>query len=375
MRRFGRKSRSAIGLDLGARHVTAVQLERAGGGGSAGGSPTGWRVAAAARVSRSRPAQPLDAVEAARVCDTIDRLGFAGADVILAAPSEKLLAGVLELPPRTAQIPLEQIARMELARTNKCAPESFEMGCWELPAPARAGKATHVMAIGYPHSDATELLDLVEHAGLNVVAVDARCCALARACAGLAADSPGLTAILDLGWSSASLMLLHGGVVVSERALGESGTAALYDAFSSRLRLDAEMTDYLLGEVGLRESSPAAAPAAPQTGAAAGPEAVPALPDDARAALSAYADGLVRELLVSFSYAARQYADATVARLLMAGAGAAIPGLCEFFTKELGLEAIAVAPKDVAECPPPLLEACSSPELTAAIGLALFPET
>jgi Tfp pilus assembly PilM family ATPase len=229
------------------------------------------------------------------------------------------------------------------------------------------------MAVGYPHPDATALLDLVEHAGFNVVAVDARCRALARACGGMASPPPGLTAILELGWSSASLVLLHDGVVVSERALGESGTAGLYDAFSTRLRLDPEMTDYLLGEVGLRESSTTAAPATADAGAA--PEARPAMPEAARAALSHYADGLVRELLVSFSYAARQYTEATVTRLLLVGGGAAVPGLAECLARELGLETIAVAPKDLAECPPPLLEACSSPELTPAIGLAMFPET
>jgi Tfp pilus assembly PilM family ATPase len=384
MRRFGRKSRSAIGLDLGARYVTAVQLERAGGGAAGGGAPAGWRVAAAARVSRGRAGQPFDAAEASRLCDTIDRLGFTGTDVVLAAPQDKLLAGVLELPPRNAQIPLEQIARVELARTNKCPPESFEMGYWELPSPARAGRASHVMAVGYAHADAAALLDLVEGAGFSVVAIDARCCALARACGGLASPPPGLTAILDLGWSGASLVLLHDGVVVSERALAESGTDQLYDAFSTRLRLDPEMTDYLLGEVGLRDassSSAAAAAAAPEAldarggAVATAGEPRPALPDEARGALSAYADGLVRELLVSFSYATRQYTDATVARLLLAGAGAAVPGLGEFLSKELGLETVAVAPKDLAECPPPLLEACSSPELTPAAGLALFPET
>lgn len=366
MKRIGRKSRSAIGLDLGPRHITAVQLERTG----AAASTSGWRVAAAARVSRGRPGQPLDAAEAGKLYDTIDRLGFTGADVILAAPADKLLAGALELPPRTAQIPLEQIARVELARTNKCAPESFEMGFWELPSPNRAGKASHVMVVGYPHADATALLDLVEHTGFNVVAIDARCRALARACGGLAASPPGLTAIFELGWSSASLVLLHDGVVVSERALAECGTAGLYDAFSTRLRLDPEMTDYLLGEIGLRDQA-----AGGLEGANAAADPRPALPDAARAALSHYADALVRELLVSFSYAARQYTDATVTRLLLAGSGAAVPGLAEFLTKELGLETIAVAPRDIAECPPPLLEACSSPELTPAIGLALFPDT
>ena len=62
-------------------------------------------------------------------------------------------------------------------------------------------------------------------------------------------------------------------------------------------------------------------------------------------------------------------------RLLLMGAGASIPGIGEHLTKELGMEASAVAPKDLAECPPALLEACASPELTPALGLAQFPET
>ena len=78
---------------------------------------------------------------------------------------------------------------------------------------------------------------------------------------------------------------------------------------------------------------------------------------------------------MSFSYVARQYTDASVTRLLLMGAAASVPGIGEHLTKELGLETTAVAPKDLAQCPPALLEACSSPELTPALGLAQFPET
>ena len=364
MRRIGRKSRSAIGLDLGARHVTAVQLEPTS-------AASAWRVAAATRVSRPRPDEPFGADEAARLRATLHRVGFLGADVVLAAPPERLLSGVLELPPRTAQVPLEQIARVELARTNKCPPESLEMGCWELPAPARAGKSTHVMAVGYPHAEATELLDRVESAGFNIVALDVRCCALARACAAMASEPPGITALLDLGWSSASLALMHAGMIVYVRALPESGTGALCQALATRLKLEPEMIDYLLAEVGLREAQPS------DGGGSAAPGGADelALPDEARGAVSHYAEALVRDLLVSFSYVARQYTDASVARLLLVGPGASIPGLGQYLAKELGLETRVVAPKDLTECPPALLDVCSSPELTPAAGLAQFPET
>ena len=73
--------------------------------------------------------------------------------------------------------------------------------------------------------------------------------------------------------------------------------------------------------------------------------------------------------------AARQYTDASVTKLLLMGAGASVPGLREHMTKELSLETSPVAPRDLTECPPALLEACASPEMTPALGLAQFPET
>src|SRR5688500_18704538 len=132
MRNFRKQPRSPIGLDLGARRVKAVQLE------PSADVASGWRVAAATCVNRAAPGTPFTADEVARVGDTLDRLGFMGTRVALAAPVDKLISAMLELP-KSGQIPLEQIARVEIARTNKIPPESFEMGCWELPVPARAG--------------------------------------------------------------------------------------------------------------------------------------------------------------------------------------------------------------------------------------------
>ena len=347
-------SRSPIGLDIGARRIKAVQLE------PSMNSASGWRVAAVATVSRATPGKPLNAGEAMRLGDTLDRLGFTGTQVVLAAPSDKLISGMLELP-RAAQISLEQIARIELARTNKVTPESFEMGCWELPVPARAGKAAHVMAVGYAHADANTLLDLVEAAGLDVAAMDVRSCALARACNGVISQPPGITALLDMGWATASLVLVYSGMVVYVRALTEAGINRVYEGLATRLKLEADVADYLVGEVGLLES-------------AASTSGQPTLPTDAKAMLAGYADAMVRELLTSFAYVARQYTDASVTRLLTMGAGASIPGLQEYLTNELGLETMTVSPRDLTECPTSMLEACSSPELTPAIGLAQFPE-
>jgi Tfp pilus assembly PilM family ATPase len=376
MSRFGKQPPSAIGLDIGARRIKAVQLEPIGAK-TTDGVPMSWRVTAATTFNRSSPGQLIDGNEAARICDTLDRLGFAGTRVTMTAPADKLIVGMLELPKAGGGIPLAQIARVELARTSKVAPDSFEMGCWELPTPARAGKTVQVMAVGYPHAEAGQFLDVLESAGLDVTVLDVRSCAMARACASAVAPQPGITALLDVGWSAASLVLVYSGMVVYVRALTEAGLGRVYESLAKRLRLDTEVVDYVLGEVGLRD----AGPEAKKPSGLASTDETPVedvrleLPSDARNHLTNFADALVRELLVSFSYVARQYTDASVTRLLLMGAGAPIPGLAEHLAKELGLEARLVAPKDLAECPSALLETCSSAELTPALGLAQFPET
>src|SRR4051812_44424876 len=132
------RGRTPIGLDLGARRVKAIQLEH---------GPDGPRIAAAAVAPQSGSGAGgaiVTAAEVAGLSDLLYRTGFEGQQVVLAAPSGQLLTGVMELPPRAAdgkhQVPVEQIARMELARSHKIAPDSFEMGSWDLPPPHRNSK-------------------------------------------------------------------------------------------------------------------------------------------------------------------------------------------------------------------------------------------
>jgi len=118
-RRLHLRTRSAIGLDVGARSVKAIQFarDRFGDG--------GWRVAAAAEMPRESAPQeaaagqpagppvaptkagPLAPAEVARLVATLERQGFAGADVVLAAPNDRVYTSMLELPPRSSNAPLD----------------------------------------------------------------------------------------------------------------------------------------------------------------------------------------------------------------------------------------------------------------------------
>src|SRR5688572_30026381 len=91
-----------IGLDIGSCSIKAVQLQRV---------REDWRVAAVTSLPRPQINAPLDRIAVRRIADVLYRQGFHGQSVVLAAPSDKLAADILELPPRTSGVPLEQIAR------------------------------------------------------------------------------------------------------------------------------------------------------------------------------------------------------------------------------------------------------------------------
>src|SRR5262249_26290258 len=155
---------------------------------------------------------------------------FEGRDVVACVPDDKLVTAVLELPPRSSGAPLDQLARVELARVHKLEPGSFELACWDLPAPARAGDATHMMAAACPHADADRLLGAIESAGLRVVALDIKPWALTRACAAVG-SADGTTVLLDVGEEGALLTAVRQAAPVYERMMRDGGTATLRGRF------------------------------------------------------------------------------------------------------------------------------------------------
>jgi Tfp pilus assembly PilM family ATPase len=291
---------------------------------------------------------------------------------VLAVPDERVVSSMLELPPRSSQAPIEQIARMEVARAHRFAPDSFEMGCWDLPAAARATKQTPVMAVACTHADAAAVMDPFEAEGLSVCALDVKVVALARACAPLLdADVGGITGIVDLGWSGATLSLMHQGVAIYGRTLGDCGISKLYHTLATRLGLEIEVIDYLLADSGLATGEAGAA--ATTTDAAPAPKKGKNA-KDAAGLIAGHFEAAVHELQVSLTYAQHQYPNTPLNRLLVVGGGGCIRGVTGHLRAALGIEARAVAPADLAECAAAAAAKCASPGLTLALGLAQFTE-
>jgi Tfp pilus assembly PilM family ATPase len=338
-----------IGLDIGLKSVAAFQVRWAGG----------KAIASAAVIVDRKQAEDnaaFSADEAEHLEQVLYRQGFHGREIVLAVPDQHLLSGVLELPPRASGAPLDQIARMEIARAHKKDPGSFEMACWDIPPPARAGEFTYVMASACTHDASTPLLDALESTGFRVTTLDTRPWALTRAC-GPRLASAGLSAVLDAGESGALLTVVHKGVPVYERLMPEAGLRGLRARIQSELSLEPDVADYVLS---------AAMQALGGTSGGTGRS----VEQQAANLLEEHVQGLLTEVQSAVEYITHRYAT-RVESLLLTGSAAGARGLVERLGSGLNLPASVVTPAELLDCPAALHGACRTPRLAAAIGLAL----
>jgi Tfp pilus assembly PilM family ATPase len=344
---IGIASRTPIGIDLGRRQIKAAQLNRL---------RQGWRLSAAAVMDLQTINKSIDASDIRRLRDVFDRNGFVGNDVVLSAPSAGLAVEVLELPPRASGAPLDQIARMEMARAGRFEQAGFEMDYWDLPTPARGSATTSVMAMALRHSDAESILAPFEEEGFNVIAIDSIGWSLSRA--GAPHFAGGCSAVLDIGWTRALVGLVFNGGLVYQRHLPDAGLASLHEQLSSQFKLDSLETDYVARHVGASECLP---------------EEFKELPRISRIRdlITRHLDAMTEPLITAFQYAEHRYADGAVKRLLLAGDGTELAGIEQRLEQNLKIPTSALAAGKLVECPAAMEQHATRAQLAAAIGLAM----
>ncbi len=342
-----------IGLDVGSRHVHAVQVMR--------GADGAWTLRANASFPRTteESGKPMSRAEAARIADVLFRRNFSGNQIMLAVPDDKLLTTNLELPPRSGEIPLDEIARAEFGRSLKVESEALEFAYWDLPAPARAAKSTHVMGVGCRHADCEPIIDAFETAGFDLGTIEVEACALTRACFAISAPPNEITAIVDVGWRAVRLFVVHRGVVSYQRSLSGYGVERLHKELADQLDLrgKAPIVDEVLRRVSLNAS-----------GERVGSERESDNPESRRA-LRSHFDAVAAEIITSLSYTSHQYPDAPVSRVVICGGGASIAGLAEYLQGQLKITTTIARAGELLRISDGVIAA--DPSLTLAIGLAL----
>ena len=415
-----RRSRTAIGIDVGTRNIKAAQLCRSDGQYSIAALALLPRAPRSCLRQEDAGAEQIDPQEIISLRGSLRRQGFCGNDVVLAAPDEKLLRGILELPGRVSGTAIHQMARMELSRLHHVAPDSFELVHWELAsADKSAGRladkskpTTQTLALGCPHDVANAYLDAFEEAGLNVTALDVRSAAAARACLPLiapAASSPllsceskkggeGVTCLLDLQWNSTKLLLVQGHTLIYEKFIGNKCIATLTVRLSEKFGLPERFAYQIVRAVGLPPRLPTQGQAAGIAFDSKGPATASAFAGTSseldqksveaiREMIKSHFDTVAEELKSPIAYASRQYPDKGMERILLIGDGAGILGISQYLADILGIEVMLTAPSDLVKqranrksqiAKGDMLQATSdkrfagNPDLTVAVGLAKF---
>lgn len=345
-------SPGAIGLDIGPRHIAALQFERRDG-------RMGLRAAAMIKRTATAGATPgpeLTREEGARLEAVLFRQGFHGRHVVAAVPDQFLLSSILELPPRSSGAPLEQLAGVELARAHKQEAEAIESGSWEIPPPARSSETTHMMAAGCTHEVANAVLDPLEDAGLNVSVLDARSWALARAAAARCPDEMhGISALLDIGDAGALLTMLHGQTPVYRRFMSDGGLESLCGRLMQKLALDSETAWYAT-----RTLLDSASTGSGDSG----------MDKEVEGFFEEHVGMLLTELTAAAEYVGHRYPPG-LQRVLLSGPIASAAGLMERLSGNFAVPIERGVVSGIAEVPGALVKVADDPSLFAAAGLAL----
>ncbi|MGD9689795.1 MAG: pilus assembly protein PilM [Phycisphaerales bacterium] len=344
-----------IGLDIGGRWIKAVQLRRAGPHSSR------LRVHAAVRFQRSGDniGPTLSREEVVRAADVLARHAFSGRAVVIPLPAPAQFSCPIRLPARDSGAPLDQIALSQLADHARLGPEAMVGAWWEAPT-GGTPKETSGFALGGRRKDVESMLDAFAGSGLDPIAVDARPCALVRACAPmLTAGTSALSATIDIGSASGTLSVAHAGRLVYERTLPEFGTSAVRQMLADELEVEPDVADYLLSRIGLGPPPPDCPPDSAK------------VIEDAQELMGQHFSGMARELQTSLSYAAGAAGADPQGAVFLVGGGALTPGLAERIGAEMQCPARSISLDDLALVPGHVTPDARSCSMVVAAGLAL----
>ncbi len=179
---------------------------------------------------------------AARAFAAVERQGLRRpASCVAIAPPQAMVTTVLELPPASSGAPIEQLAAAELSRGVGGA--GLEIGVF--PIESRKDGPTEYLVAGGLRDEILAIVEEHERLGIEIEAIDAPVCALARA--------TGATnhLIVDLGRETLSLHVVRRGVPALSRSVQVGSAGGLGEAAVSEVDRCASYLASTLGDSGI----------------------------------------------------------------------------------------------------------------------------
>lgn len=288
--------------------------------------PGGRGIVVSGCIPRLNQGSELGADEVRRLAAVLARRGVECNRVVLGAPPAIATGAVLELPPRSSGAPIDNLARVELARIMRSDAGAIEAVSWDVPLGGKGAAGTTVMGVACLTEKAGAISELFEDAGLLVVAIEPECIAMARASERWGGTSSCV--VVDLGATSGRVSVVVGGRVAMERNLGELGVLDRVKRAAGDLGVSVTTIGRLAGSGGTSVRL---------AGWRAGRDGMEEL-------VSELAEDTVRAVHESVAYVHGRATGVPVDRVMIAGWGAEIGGVAERMSAALGIATEVIRP-------------------------------
>lgn len=326
---LARATTSVIAMDIGTCSLRAVQLIRAG---------SRWRVFHWMNVeSVPTSAQP-------DLPNYLDHLGLAFGPGSFAGSRAALLIGpphaeyrLLEVPAALLQNPavdLRTALQFELDRQLPWPSSESEVALW--PARETVGKQAGIMTVCARTQAIDSQLEMLDAHGCECTQVTVLPDAILPICspagAGITTREQPLWGVLDIGFASARLYLIHAGRCVYARVIGGGGNE-FTSAISEALHVDYPAAEQYKRKYGLVRSNRGLR----ASSAGLGRISEQALPSVLFAIVRPVLESMTSEIERAFQYAMTQ-CSAGSGGLYVVGGGSRCKGLSGILAADLGLE-------------------------------------
>ena len=310
-----KKRLSSIGLEIDAHEFRAVQLMQS----SQGINTVAWAIFPRHEGHVSDEMAELPTSEELHWgSDILSRRGFIGNAVSITPSHSESSSHILELPPASSGAPIKQLARMEVARSRKCAPDDFELGYWALPA---KGRTHETLAVAFPRTTIDQTIERFESAGFVPVGMDLMELAIHRGTHTPDGEVENeINASLHIGWESSLAVLTLGNTVIYVRRV-KNGVCRIWNLLVDRYQLSPRGASMLLNDTEHADQTDA-------------------FPKLQRAVWLGLAGELVQELDVAIAYVSHTFRMAPLGTIRLSGYGAGNQTLIKQIDLVLGIPVV-----------------------------------
>ena len=330
-----------FGIDIGTNALRVVQL-------SGGGKKYSLKSFAFAPLppGTTQSDSRLDYQKISRMIqDLTKQAGISTKNVVAAIPGTSTFNTIVKIPPMS-QAELEKAIKYQAEQNIPLKIEEVKYD-YQIIKEDGATKELTVMIIAATKAKVEQLLDILENAGLNVIALETSTVAMARS---LAKPEVPLAMILDIGSTTTEIAVIENGILVQTRSFPLAGFG-MTRSISQQLGLDMSQAEQFKQRFGLSQDK---------------------LEGQVFKAIEPILRNILDEAIRSTKFYEEQFGK-SVQRIILTGGVSRMPLIAEFIKSYTGMEVMFGNPWTNVSYASNLNDSIMSvaPEFATSVGLAM----